>query len=60
MRGCKKQTCLVILNMSSTAQQANFDLDFKTARLLFSSHSYQAKQLDLNRINLSPFEIFSR
>jgi hypothetical protein len=58
MRGCEKQTCLVILNMSPVPQQLNFDLDVKTARLLYSSHSHQTGQVDLNRINLSPFEIF--
>lgn len=58
IRSCEKQTCLVILNLSPTPQQANIYLDVKTARLLFSSHSHQAEKVDLNQINLSPFEIF--
>jgi len=58
MRSCKQQTCLVILNMSPTTQLVCFDLDVTAVRLLFSSHNYHPVPIDLNRINLSPFEIF--
>jgi glycosidase len=57
-RSCQEQTCLVILNMSSTAQTVNFDLGVSNARLLFSSHSHHNAPVDLNQIPLSPFEIF--
>jgi glycosidase len=58
LRSCPQQTCLVILNMSPTSQRIRFNLGDKSSRLLFSSHDHIAAQVDLNRINLSPFEIF--
>jgi alpha-glucosidase len=58
IRRCEEQTCLVILNMSSTSQQVHFDTGNAEVRLLFSSHDRSGGQVDLNWINLSPFEIF--
>jgi alpha-glucosidase len=57
-RSCAQQTCLVILNMSPAAQQISFDLGAKVGRLLYSSRSHITRPADLNRVNLSPFEIF--
>jgi alpha-glucosidase len=57
-RSCRQQTCLVILNMSPNAQRIHFNFVAKSCRLLFSSHDHFTGPVDLNRINLAPFEIF--
>ena len=57
LRRCDSQTCLVILNMSPSNQSIRFDLEGKAARLLFSSHMFTPRQIDLSQVNLNPFEV---
>jgi alpha-glucosidase len=52
------QTCLVVLNMSNRAHTLRFDLDARTARLVFSSHARDGDTDDLSQLTIAPFEIY--
>ncbi len=57
LRRAEQQTCLVVLNMVAKHLRIHFDLEGVSAQLLFSSQERQTNWLDLNLIQLSPFEI---
>ncbi|MFZ5881241.1 MAG: alpha-glucosidase [Chloroflexota bacterium] len=53
-----KQTCLVTLNLSAKAVQANFDLaGYTQARCLFSTHKPEGSALELQGLHLEAFEV---
>jgi alpha-glucosidase len=58
----KKQTCLVIINLSDKAQTPNFEMvNFSpTVRCLFSTHKLKTEDvsLSLKQLDLAPFEVF--
>jgi alpha-glucosidase len=51
----KKQTCLVVLNLSDKALETQFDLP--AARCLFSTHKPGNETLDPGKLSLAPFEV---
>jgi alpha-glucosidase len=53
-----RQTCLVVLNMSPRAHTLCFDLDVRTAHLIFSSHARDGATDDLSRLTIAPFEVY--
>jgi glycosidase len=52
------QTCLVILNLSDQPQNLSFDLNYNTARVLFSSWERQGEVDDLRQVEIAPFEVY--
>jgi len=52
------QTCLVVLNMSDRAHTLRFDLDARTAQLVFSSHARGGRTDDLSQLKIAPFEVY--
>jgi alpha-glucosidase len=54
----RSQTCLVILNLSDQPQRLSFDLEFATAKVIFSSWERQGEVDDLKMVEIAPFEIY--
>ena len=57
LRETEEQTCLVVLNLSDTAQTLAFDLGRPSAELVFSNAGHGEPAVDLSRLSLAPFEI---
>jgi len=53
-----KQTCLVALNFSNEQLRVSHGITNKTASLLFSSKEREVGPLQIDRLDLAPFEIF--
>ncbi len=56
LRASPGQTCLVAMNMTAGPCKVKFHIPFKNARLVFSTQSRAGNTLNLQNVQLSPFE----